>query len=200
MLFNSFLFLFSLIIIIGAIFVISTKNPIHSILFLILVFCGGSGILLLIGADFLAMVFLVVYVGAIAVLFLFVVMLLNIKIIELNTQIIQYLPLSLILFLIVLLEFIYMFNINIYLNLTLNFYDYYEWGKIFYTITLLESFGEVLYLYFFQFFLITSLLLLVAMIGPIVLTLNKSKYVLRQNIYEQNLRSWKKSINLVKNV
>jgi NADH:ubiquinone oxidoreductase subunit 6 (subunit J) len=74
--------------------VIRSKNPVHSVLFLILVFCNASGLLILLGLDFFAMVFLVVYVGAIAVLFLFVVMMLNIKLVEINENILRYLPIG----------------------------------------------------------------------------------------------------------
>ena len=111
---NFLIFILLFILLFSAFMVIFVKNPIHSILFLILVFFGAAGLLLLIGADFLAMVFLVVYVGAIAVLFLFVVMLLNIKIIEFNTQFIQYIPLSIILLVIILIDinYIYLFTLN----------------------------------------------------------------------------------------
>ena len=81
---SSLFYLFSTLCILSGIMVIRSKNPVHSVLFLILVFCNASGLLILLGLDFFAMVFLVVYVGAIAVLFLFVVMMLNIKLVEIN--------------------------------------------------------------------------------------------------------------------
>ena len=90
---NSFLFyMFASFALLAGIMVIRAKNPVYSVLFLILVFCNVSGLLLLINLDFFAMVFLVVYVGAIAVLFLFVVMMLNVKLSEINDNILRYLP------------------------------------------------------------------------------------------------------------
>lgn len=91
---NFLFYLFSILTILSGIMVIRSKNPIHSVLFLILVFCNVSGLLILLGLDFFAMVFLVVYVGAIAVLFLFVVMMLNIKLVEINENILRYLPIG----------------------------------------------------------------------------------------------------------
>ena len=91
---NSFLFyMFASFALLAGIMVIRAKNPVYSVLFLILVFCNVSGLLLLINLDFFAMVFLVVYVGAIAVLFLFVVMMLNVKLSEINDNILRYLSL-----------------------------------------------------------------------------------------------------------
>jgi len=85
-------YLFSSIALMAGIMVITSRNPVHSVLFLILVFCNAAGLLLLLNLDFFAMIFLVVYVGAIAVLFLFVVMMLNIKIAEMNENVLRYLP------------------------------------------------------------------------------------------------------------
>ena len=90
---DAFLFyVFACFALLAGIMVIRAKNPVYSVLFLILVFCNVSGILLLLNLDFFAMVFLVVYVGAIAVLFLFVVMMLNVKLSEINDNILRYLP------------------------------------------------------------------------------------------------------------
>ena len=91
---TSLFYLFSTLCILSGIMTIRSKNPVHSVLFLILVFCNASGLLILLGLDFFAMVFLVVYVGAIAVLFLFVVMMLNIKLVEINENILRYLPIG----------------------------------------------------------------------------------------------------------
>jgi NADH:ubiquinone oxidoreductase subunit 6 (subunit J) len=87
-------YLFASLSIASGIMVIRARNPVHSVLFLILVFCNAAGLLLLLGLDFFAMIFLVVYVGAIAVLFLFVVMILNIKVAELNESLSRYLPIG----------------------------------------------------------------------------------------------------------
>jgi NADH-quinone oxidoreductase subunit J len=89
-----FTYLFGGVCIFAAIIVIRARNPIHSVIFLILVFCNAAGILLMLGVEFLAMIFLVVYVGAIAVLFLFVVMMLQIKLADLEDELFQYLPIG----------------------------------------------------------------------------------------------------------
>ena len=92
---ETFLFyIFSSIALISGVMVICSKNPVHSVLFLILVFCNAAGLLILLDLDFFAMIFLVVYVGAIAVLFLFVVMMLNIKLAEINENVLRYLPIG----------------------------------------------------------------------------------------------------------
>ena len=97
-------YVFACFALLSGIMVIRAKNPVYSVLFLILVFCNVSGLLLLLNLDFFAMVFLVVYVGAIAVLFLFVVMMLNVKVTELNDSFIRYLPIGGIIGLIFLFE------------------------------------------------------------------------------------------------
>lgn len=192
---NSLLFFFCFFLLFVAFMVISVKNPIHSILYLILVFVSASALLLILNIDFLAMIFIVVYVGAIAVLFLFVVMLLNIKIIEKNLAFVQYVPLSLFILAILVFEVVFFFDNSTFQQIDLIFKSFYEvnsyisWAGVFFNVSNIEAIGEVLYTYFFQYFLITSFILLVAMIGPIVLTLNKTRFSLKQNIYEQNLRS-----------
>ena len=89
---NLLFYLFSSITLVSGVMVITARNPVHSVLFLILVFCNAAGLLILLNLDFFAMIFLVVYVGAIAVLFLFVVMMLNIKLAEINENLLRYLP------------------------------------------------------------------------------------------------------------
>ena len=101
-------YIFSAIAIISGSMVISARNPIHSVLFLVLVFCNAAGLLILLETEFLAMLFLVVYVGAIAVLFLFVVMMLNVRITELNESILRYIPIGGIILLIFLFEILFL--------------------------------------------------------------------------------------------
>ena len=103
---NLFYF-FSFLMLLSSIMVIGAKNPIHSVLFLILVFCNATGLLILLEVEFLAMIFLVVYVGAIAVLFLFVVMMLNIKVVELSENLFLYLPIGAFVAMIFLFEILY---------------------------------------------------------------------------------------------
>lgn len=187
--FYSLLFFF---IIICSILVIIAKNPVHSILYLILVFCASSLLLVSIGSEFLGIIFIVVYVGAIAVLFLFVIMMLNIKIIELNENIIRYLPLTFIIFFIL---FIQIFIYSDFINIIDSVY-YLDWIVLLNQSSNLVLIGEILYTYFFHFFFLVSLILLLAMVGTIMLTLNHSKFVLRQQVYEQNMRYWKNSVQL----
>jgi len=166
--------------------VILSKNPVHSIFYLILVFCGAATLLISLGAEFLGLILIIVYVGAVAVLFLFVVMMLNIKVIELNANFINYLPLSAILFLFVFTElFTYMDFVFPIVDTT----GYINWAHELNREQNIVLLGLILYTHFFHFFLITSLILLVAMIGSIVLTLNHTKSVLRQKIYEQQIRN-----------
>lgn len=180
-----------ILILICALMVIISKNPVHSIFYLILVFCGSATLLISLGAEFLGLILIIVYVGAVAVLFLFVVMMLNIKVIEINANFINYLPLSSLLFLFVFTElFSYMDFVFPIIDIT----GYINWAKELNREQNIVLLGLVLYTHFFHFFLLTSLILLVAMIGSIVLTLNHTKYVRRQKIYEQQIRNWHKSV------
>ena len=192
--YNFLFYLFAFLIISSSFLVIYSRNPIHSILFLILVFAGSSGLLLMIQADFLAMMFIVVYVGAIAVLFLFVIMMLNVKIIELNENLISYLPISSFIMFIFIGQVVVLIDKNFLFDLT-PFTSYNNWILLYLQSSNIELIGEIIYTYFFQLFLITGVILLIAMIGPIVLTLSHTKYVLRQNIYEQNARKWRETVN-----
>ena len=181
------------LILVCAFMVILSKNPVHSIFYLILVFCGAATLLISIGAEFLGLILIIVYVGAVAVLFLFVIMMLYIKIIELNANFINYLPLSSILFLFVFTElFTYMDFVFPLIDTT----GYINWAHELNREQNIVLLGLILYTHFFHFFLITSLILLVAMIGSIILTLNHTKYVLRQQIYEQQKWNWHKSVRL----
>ena len=189
-------YFFSLLSLISGLFVILSKNPVHSVLFLILVFCSSAGLLLLLDIEFLAMIFLVVYVGAIAVLFLFVVMMLNIKILEITEGFFKYLPISFFVGIIFLIEILLIikklgFNDLLYNNYVL--FDFYLFYKIVNNIQLL---GELLYFDYFLLFLISSVILLVAMIGSIILTLNQKLIIKRQNIYTQLARNVNSAIKL----
>ena len=171
--------------------VIRAKNPVHSVLFLILVFCNSAALLVLLGLDFFAMILLVVYVGAIAVLFLFVVMMLNIKIAEIHENVLRYLPVGGIIGLIFLVE-IFLIVDNDYLPLfepvimNTNFFTYTAYASKIQSWTNIESVGNLLYTTYFLLFLVSSLILLVAMIGAIVLTMHKTAKVKRQDVFQQN--------------
>ena len=191
-------YIFSAIAIISGSMVISARNPIHSVLFLVLVFCNAAGLLILLETEFLAMLFLVVYVGAIAVLFLFVVMMLNVRITELNESILRYIPIGGVILLIFLFEILSVINgdlvpffssklfvldsdyISLNHNLNITF-----WSNQINPLTNVASLGEVLYTYYVYCFMVASLILLVAMIGAILLTMRKRTNVRKQEIFDQ---------------
>ena len=178
-------FIISIIIITSSLLVILSKNPIHSVLFLILVFFNTSILFLFSNAEFLAMILLIVYVGAVAVLFLFVVMMLDINITKLRQTFLNYLPTGLFIGFIILIELIYVVsqsNVNFvktnssYINISNQIL---ENTKII---------GNILYTDYFLLFQLSGIILLVAMIGAIYLTLRKRKGTKKQNIYKQILK------------
>jgi NADH:ubiquinone oxidoreductase subunit 6 (subunit J) len=267
---DAFLFyVFACFALLAGIMVIRAKNPVYSVLFLILVFCNVSGILLLLNLDFFAMVFLVVYVGAIAVLFLFVVMMLNVKLSEINDNILRYLPVGGIFGLLFLgqivlvleqdllpivayhaqnvlpwIEYVSIIsvffawstacilwisisqpwiffsvisqwqmhwkNLQTHLNTyassvcldvpTLDDVYYVIWPHSLEQTTTIQTLGHVVYTYYMVFFLLASIVLLIAMIGSIVLTMHKGVLVKRQDVFEQNTRDFSKTLHKIKSL
>ena len=203
---NFLFYLFSSLMLISGIMVIQARNPVHSVLFLILVFFNAAGLLVLLNLDFFAMIFLVVYVGAIAVLFLFVVMMLNIKLAEINEKKLRYLPIGGLLGILFLFEVLLIVDNDLipllfYENIEafaeyrqLNFTD---WSMNIHTVTNIKALGNILYTYYFYFFLMASIILLVAMIGAIVLTMQKGIRIKRQQVFLQNTRDFAKTIRKV---
>jgi NADH-quinone oxidoreductase subunit J len=194
---NLLFYFFSSVSIFCGLMVIGSKNPIHSILSLILVFCNVAGLLILLEVEFLAMMFLVVYVGAIAILFLFVVMMLNIKLVELQENLVRYLPIG------ALIGFIFLVEVFLVLDQNLvpapdlrNTAILINWSSEIENITNIEALGSVLYTHYFYLFLIASMILLVAMIGAIILTLHHRNDVKRQDIYRQVARDLEDPITL----
>lgn len=185
--------------------VIFSKNPVHSVLFLILVFLLNICFFFLLGADFIAFIFMIVYVGAIAVLFLFVVMMLNIRSIEVTNVFINYLPLSALIVFVFFFEFNYAFTNLPYLNLSLvydtlfefNNTDYVDFLEFTYSSSIV-LFGYLLYTHFAFEFILAGLILLLAMIGSISLTLNQIVVLRREDIFEQIDRSIDQSIKIIK--
>ncbi len=177
-------YLFSFIAIASAVMVISSRNPVHSVLFLILSFFNAAALFVLLGAEFLAMILVVVYVGAVAVLFLFVVMMLDINIVELREGFLQYLPLGALIGLVLLVEMIFVAaawvaapELQVEGRLPIA-----QFGD---DVSNTEALGRVLYTDYFYLFQAAGLILLVAMIGAIVLTLRQREGVRRQSISEQ---------------
>jgi NADH-quinone oxidoreductase subunit J len=192
-------YLFSAVAILSGLMVIRAENPVHSVLFLILTFFNVSGLLLLLEIEFLAMVFLVVYVGAIAVLFLFVVMMLNIKIGKDNNDLLKYLPIGAIVGVIFLME-IFLITRKDYVALSttdLGSTPLVEWGSLFNSLTNVEVLGQLMYTYYFYFFIVAGFILLVAMIGAIILTMQASANVRRQQIFQQVSRNMESAVFLV---
>lgn len=187
------------IICLSALAVILLRNPIHSILCLILVFFNSAVLLMLLQVEFLGLMFLIVYVGAIAVLFLFIVMMLNIKLIELNEVFFRYMPLA------GILTFLFLCEIFLLLNHKLTFIEYYQYSSnIFYDkvfeLTNLEVIGSVLYTYYFYYFLIAGVILLIAILGALTLTLHEHKSSKKQNTALQISRTIKDSVAIVTNL
>lgn len=187
-------YLFSSLSLVSGAMVIRAKNPVHSVLFLILVFLNSAGLLIMLGLDFFAMIFLVVYVGAIAVLFLFVVMMLNIKLAEINEKRLRYLPIGGFLGILFLLEIFVIVDNDLIavldgdLNLSLI-----HWASMKSSLYNISALGNIIYTYYFYLFSLASIILLVAMIGAIVLTMHKGVLHKRQQVFQQNTREFAKS-------
>jgi NADH-quinone oxidoreductase subunit J len=180
-----FFYLFAGVCIASAFMVIAAKNPVHSVLFLILAFVNASGLFVMMGAEFLAMILIVVYVGAVAVLFLFVVMMLDVDFAELRQGLLQYLPVGALVgvaFLGELLLVVGAWVIGPAVPQAIS-------APIPSGITNTEALGRVLYTQYIYYFQAAGLVLLVAMIGAIVLTLRHKPNVKRQNISDQVART-----------
>ncbi len=180
-----FFYLFSAVLVGSAVMVIASRNPVHSVLFLILAFVNASGLFILLGAEFLAMILVVVYVGAVAVLFLFVIMMLDVDFAALREGFLEYLPVGLLIGAIFLAELLlvaggWVINPTMAKSIT---------APIPSNVSNTEAIGLVLYTTYIHYFQIAALVLLVAMIGAIVLTLRHKANVKRQNISVQNART-----------
>ena len=176
-------YLFSAVILLSSLMVISAKNPVHSVLFLILSFLNAAGIFVILHAEFLAMILIIVYVGAVAVLFLFVVMMLDIKSSISKENILQYMPIGLLVGLVFIAELVIVL-INTKLDLT-SIQILSNPMSNFVGQSNTEAIGSVLYTNYILYFQLSGIILLVAMIGSIVLTLREREGVKRQIISEQ---------------
>lgn len=189
-----FFYLFSAICIASALMVIASRNPVHSVLFLILAFVNAAGLFLLLGAEFLAMILVVVYVGAVAVLFLFVVMMLDVDFAELREGFLQYLPVGALIGIVLLAEILLVVGAWTIGGGTPRVVA----APIPTDVSNTEAIGLVLYTKYIYYFQASGLVLLVAMIGAIVLTLRHKEGVKRQNISEQVARTPETAIEVVK--
>jgi NADH-quinone oxidoreductase subunit J len=190
-----FFYLFSSILLASAFMVIAARNPVHAVLFLILAFFNAAGLFLLLGAEFLAMLLVVVYVGAVAVLFLFVVMMLDVDFVELRQGFLKYLPIG------GLIAFIFALELGLVLGTWKLSPEALKVGKEATKATVdamnLRALGRILYTENFYFFQLAGMVLLVAMIGAIVLTLRERVGVKRQSIPAQNARSKATAMDVV---
>ena len=175
-------YLFSFIAVLSSLMVISAKNPVHSVLFLILSFVNAAGLFVLLGAEFLAMILVVVYVGAVAVLFLFVVMMLDINFIKLREGFLQYLPFGALLGIVLIVELGILFLTTSFSSMSL--VEYSKFPEI-QSVENTKLLGSVLYTKYFFLFQISGLILLVAMIGSITLTLRQRGKSKKQIISKQ---------------
>jgi NADH-quinone oxidoreductase subunit J len=189
-----FFYLFATVAVASAVMVITAKNPVHSVLFLILTFFNAAGIFILLGAEFLAMMLVVVYVGAVAVLFLFVVMMLDVDFVELREGMLSYLPVGATVGFIVLFELMLAIGTWVIAPGTLKTIAAPTTAGL----TNTEALGQILYTQYVFFFQLSGLILLVAMVGAIVLTLRHKEGVKRQDIATQNARGPATAIKIVK--
>ncbi len=186
--------MFSTVLIMSAVMVVASRNPVHSVLFLILCFFNGAGLFLIAGAEFLAMILVVVYVGAVAVLFLFVVMMLDIDFAQMRKGILQYMPIGTLVGIILFLELALVAGSWVMLPEIANS----SAMPIDNTISNTKALGQVLYTRYVFMFQGAGIILLIAMIGAIVLTLHHKSNVKRQDIADQVARDPKEAVKLVK--
>ena len=180
-----FFYLFAGVCVACAFMVIAAKNPVHSVLYLILAFVNAAGLFMLMGAEFLAMILIVVYVGAVLVLFLFVVMMLDVDFAELRQGFLQYLPIGVLVGVVFLAELLLVVGawvIGPGLPQAIS-------SPIPGNLTNTEALGRVLYTQYVYYFQASGVVLLVAMIGAIVLTLRHKPNIKRQNISDQVART-----------
>ena len=186
-------YLFAGICVASAVMVIVSRNPVHSVLFLILAFVNASGLFVLMGAEFLGMVLIFVYVGAVATLFLFVIMMLDVDFTELRSGFLEYLPIGLVIGGIFLAELLLVAGgwvIAPGMPQSIS-------APTPTTITNTEALGRVLYTQYVYYFEAAGVVLLVAMVGAIVLTLRHKPNVKRQNISDQVARTKETAIDIV---
>jgi NADH-quinone oxidoreductase subunit J len=187
-------YIFAVLAVASGAMVVSARNPVHSVLFLILAFFNTAGLFLLIGAEFLAMILVIVYVGAVAVLFLFVVMMLDIDFDQLRSGFVRYLPIGAAVGIVLLAELILAVA-----GWTVGAAGPPpNWAPAVSTLSNTRALGDVLYTRYLFAFQVAGLILLVAMIGAIVLTLRHRADVRRQSIAAQIARTRGQSVEVVK--
>nr|YP_008994187.1 NADH dehydrogenase subunit 6 [Gracilariopsis chorda]AGO19239.1 NADH dehydrogenase subunit 6 [Gracilariopsis chorda] len=190
-------FLFSSFALLASLMVISLSNAVHSVLFLILVFCNIAGLLLLLGAEFLSFMLLIVYVGAIAVLFLFVVMMLNIKKTSTTLSFFFNRPIGIITFSILFNQLLGVFNDFDTFGLKQKDLIWISWITEHNNLTNIQAVGKVFYTKYSFLFILSGLILLVAMLGAIILTMHQRTDVKKQKIELQLNRNFGGSVKFI---
>jgi NADH-quinone oxidoreductase subunit J len=189
-------YVFAAVTIASATMVVSSRNPVYSVLYLILAFFNAAALFLLLGAEFIAMILIIVYVGAVAVLFLFVVMMLDINLAELREGFLRYLPVGAAIGAVLLAEIL--FGLGVLGSASGTVAGLSDHGLAAVQVDNTRAIGRVLYTQYFYLFQVAGAVLLVAMIGAIVLTLRTRPGVRRQKASEQINRRREDSIELVK--
>ena len=189
-------YVFAALAIAAGVLVIASRNPVHSVLFLIMAFFNVAGLFVLIGAEFLGMILVIVYVGAVAVLFLFVVMMLDIDFAQLRGGFVRYLPIGALVGFILLAELILVIGSWVIIPVMPGAPGLSGAGEV--TLTNTRALGDILYTRYLFAFQAAGLILLVAMVGAIVLTLRHRADVRRQSISAQLARTRAQTVEVVK--
>src|SRR5215467_10741114 len=189
-------YVFAFVVMASAAMVVVSRNPVYSVLFLILAFFNAAALFVLIGAEFIAMILIIVYVGAVAVLFLFVVMMLDINLTELREGFLKYLPVGALIGLVLLAEIL--LGLGVIGSTPTSVGALAKAGPQVLAVDNTRAIGRVLYTQYFYLFQVAGLVLLVAMIGAIVLTLRRRPGVRRQRIAEQLYRPKDQVVTTVK--
>jgi len=189
-------YVFAAVVIFSGGAVVLSRNPVYSVLWLILAFFNAAALFLLIGAEFLAMILVIVYVGAVAVLFLFVVMMLDINLAKIREGFLKYFPIGALIGIVLLLEIV--FALGVFGGASPTIAALNKAGVQVGAVENTRAIGRVLYTQYFYLFQAAGAVLLVAMIGAIVLTLRRRPGVRRQRISEQLYRPKDQAVTLVK--
>jgi NADH-quinone oxidoreductase subunit J len=189
-------YVFAVFAVASGVLVVSSRNPVHSVLFLIVAFFNAAGLFVLIGAEFLAMILVIVYVGAVAVLFLFVVMMLDIDFVQLRSGFVRYLPIGALVGFILLAELVLVIGSWVVAPGVPSTVAVSAAGGV--SLSNTRALGNILYTRYLFAFQAAGLILLVAMIGAIVLTLRHRADVRRQSIAAQLARTPAQTVEVVK--
>lgn len=185
-------YVFAIVLVLAGLFTVIARNPVHSVLWLILAFLTAAGLFVLLGAEFVAMLLVIVYVGAVAVLFLFVVMMLDVDFAELKAEMSKYMPLALLIGVVILMQFALAFGAWT----TADGAAALRAAPISGDVQNTAALGQLIYDDYILLFQLAGLILLVAMIGAIVLTLRHRKNIKRQNVLAQMWRDPAKALEL----